>query len=398
MTDVQTFFRQEFGYIPRHVVQAPGRVELLGNHTDYNEGLVLALAIDKYVYIAAAARCDRQIHLVSSGFPEKETFGTGPFRKNPARPWADYVKGVLDQLRQQGIRFSGFDAAIHSTVPMGAGMGSSAALEVATALAVRKLYPYGFTGSGTAEIPGRHPHSGDLPHLTSLEKLQVARLCQAAENRFVGVQSGLLDQITCLFGRAFHAIEIDFRFLAIDYAPLAAEVAIVVCDSGVNHALTGGEYNELRCLCELAARKLGTKSLRSVDLKSLAANKAKLTEREYQCANHVAREIQRVISAKRALRDADFVRFGQYMFQSHESSRDSFKNSTAELDLLVELARLHSACLGARLTGAGFGGSTINLVKRSGLEDFANRIAQQYEQHSGRPLVPATCTIVDGAE
>ncbi|HYV26997.1 MAG TPA: galactokinase family protein, partial [Candidatus Eisenbacteria bacterium] len=342
--DAKTFFEKHFGYTPSQIVQAPGRLELLGNHTDYNEGLVLSVAIDRYFQMAAAARRDDQIHVVSSAFAEKEIFSASTLKTNPAAPWANYVKGVLDQLRQRGIVFGGFDAAIHSSIPMGAGMSSSAALEVATALTVRRLFPYGFENAGTLVIPSR-PSKVDA--LTERERLEIAKLCQAAENKFVGVQSGLLDQISCLFGKALHAVAIDFRSLTVEHAPLSEELAIVACDSAAKHELTGGEYNELRRLCESAAKKLGATSLRPVDPIFLAANKAKLTVREYQCAYHVVSEIQRVAFGERALRNGDYAQFGQYMYQSHESSRDFFQNSTAELDLLVELARKHPACLGA---------------------------------------------------
>jgi len=224
-----------------------------------------------------------------------------------------------------------------------------------------------------------------------------AKLCQAAENKFVGVQSGLLDQISSLFGKAWHAMGIDFRFLTVEHQPLIGE-AIIVCHSGVKHALVGGEYNELRQNCDSAARKLGARSLRSVEIRWLEANKSKLTEREYECARHVVTEIARVVAGECALRDEDHRQFGQYMFQSHESSRAFLKNSTPELDLLVELARAHPGCRGARLTGGGFGGATINLVAYHQAEDFMASIARRYQERSGHLIKPAVCQIVDGAE
>jgi len=393
---VATLFKKHFGHKPPHLVRAPGRLELLGNHTDYNEGLVMAIAVDKYVHMAAASRNDGKIKLVAAAFPDAEEFSVSDLKKIPNTPWSDYVKGVIEQLRRRGARVGGFNAAIDGTIPMGAGMSSSAALEVATALAIRRMYPFALSGGKLAEPP-HADERGDLPPLGAKEKMDVAKLCQAAENEFVGVKCGLLDQASSLFGKAFHAIELDFKFLTVEYAPMFGDVVIVTCNSGVKHQLVGGEYNELRALCESAAKKVGAKFLRSIDPKDLAANKSKLTEREYQCAYHVVGEIQRVVHGARALRDGDFAQFVQFMFQSHESSRDFFKNSTRELDLLVEIARAHPACLGARLTGCGFGGATINLVQRDGLKSFSETMARQYRERTGIAMMPLVCEIVDGA-
>ena len=390
-------FKKNFGYTPTHLVAAPGRLELLGNHTDYNQGLVLALAVDKYIYMASSPRTDGKIELVSSAFDGKETFPLHELKKNPASSWADYVKGVLAQLRKHNVHFRGFNAAIHGTIPMGAGLSSSAAIEVATALTVRRMYPYTLTSTGTT-VPPKPDKDGDLPPPGAQEKIQIAKLCQSAENQFVGVQSGLLDQVSSLYGKASHALELDFQNLSVEYVPMYGEIAIVMCDTGVKHQLVAGEYNELRRECEAAAQALGVKWLRSVDPVLLAANKARLTARQHQCAYHIAGEIQRVIFGARALREGDFAQFGQYLFQSHESSRDFFKNSTAELDLLVELAKAHPGCLGARLTGGGFGGATINLVEHSRTEDFMQTIAARYEERTGRKTTPVRCQIVDGAQ
>jgi galactokinase len=396
-SEVIKHFKKLYGHAPVHMVRAPGRLELLGNHTDYNQGLVLALAVDRFVYLASASRADGRIEVSSTAFPERERFSTSQLEKNPAAPWVDYVKGVLTELRKRGVPFTGFNAVLHGTVPMGAGMSSSAAIEVATALSVRKLRPYSLSVTGLA-TPPQPDDEGQLPPLTTQEKVEIAKVCQAAENNFVGVRSGLLDQISSLFGKAYHAIEIDFQSLAVEPVPMVGEIAIAVCNTGVKHALVGGEYNALRAHCEAAARALGVKTLRSVDQKMLSANRHKLAERDYQCALHIVGEIQRVVHGARALRDGDFEQFGQYMFQSHESSRENFQNSTPELDALVELARAHPACLGARLTGGGFGGATINLVRRDGAEDFMRTVAKQYEQRTGRATEPMVCQIVDGAK
>lgn len=400
MNDIEAakkVFKEKFGYTPTHVAKAPGRLELLGNHTDYNEGLVMSLAVNRYIYIASSLRTDGKIELASSAFPERETFSITEFKKNPAAPWADYVKGVLQQLRKHQVHIGGFNAAIYGTLPMGAGMSSSAALEVATAITVRDLFPYTITDTAST-IPPKPQPNAELPPLAREEKINLAKICQRAENEFVGVKCGILDQISSLFGKAFHAIEIDCQHLSVDHVPMIGEIAIVICNSGVKHALVGGEYNELRQMCENAAKKLGVKSLRMADLKLLAANKSKLEEREYQCAYHVIGEIQRVIFGAKALREDDFAQFGQYMFQSHESSRDYFKNSTKELDTLVELARSHPATLGARLTGGGFGGATINLVKRNAVEVFCAYMSAEYEKKTGIQMTPIICQVVDGAQ
>jgi galactokinase len=375
---VTTLFETHFNHKPTHTVQAPGRLELLGNHTDYNEGLVMALAVDRYIHIASAPRNDDQVRLVASSFLEPQEFSVTKIEHNANAPWADYIKGVIDQLQKRGVRVDGFDAAIEGTIPMGAGMSSSAALEVATALTVRQLYPFQLAPGGN-------------------EKLELAKVCQAAENQFVGVKCGLLDQVSSLFGKADHAIEIDFQSLTVEHAPMSDDVAIVVCNSGVKHQLIGGEYNELRAMCESAAKKLGAKSLRNVNDSDLEAGRSNLSEREYQCAHHIVGEIARVAAGVKALGAGDLARFGEYMFQSHASSRDFFHNSTRELDLLVDAAHEHSACFGARLTGGGFGGATINLVKRNHVDDFAAFMSAKYRERSGIEMTPIVCRIAEGA-
>jgi galactokinase len=358
--------------------------------------VVLALAVDRYIQVAASPRKDGKIELASTAYPDKETFLADRLDKNPNASWANYVKGVLDELRKRRIGYNGFNFAIHGNVPIGAGMSSSAALEVATALVVREMFPYSVSETGVTEPPQRD-NKHKLPPLDRHERLATAKICQAAENNFVGVKSGLLDQISSLFGKAQHAMLIDFLNLTVELVPMIGDIAVVVCNSGVKHSLVGGEYNELRRECEAAAAAIGVKNLRAVDPKMLAANKSKLTERQYQCAYHVVGEIQRVHFGETALRNGDFEQFGQFMFQSHDSSRDFFKNSTRELDLLVALAQKHKAALGARLTGGGFGGATINLVRYIGLEDFMNYMAREYTKQSGIEMEPRVCQIVDGA-
>lgn len=394
--ELKRFFQNSFGSPPRHVVRAPGRLELLGNHTDYNGGLVMALAVDKYVYIAASPRNDGQVELVSTSFPQRETFYIDQIQKNPDTPWANYIKGVLLKLKEQGVHFTGFNAAVHGTIPFGAGLSSSAALEMATTLIVRELFPYRLNENLLDSPPARA--NGKLPPLTPAEKLRLARVGQAAEREFVGVNCGLLDQISSMFGKSGQVIQIDFLRTSVQHDPMPPGVAVVVADSAVKHDLSAGEYNELRAHCENAARKLGVEFLRSIDMPALEKSKSKLSEREYQCAMHVVGEIQRVVYGERALREGDVYQFGQYLFQSHASSKDYFKNSTAELDTLVDIARNLKGCYGARLTGGGFGGATINLVQQDVAEDFKRRLAEEYHRRAGVRTEPWIARIVDGAQ
>ena len=395
MQEAVSLFKKTFGHTPTHQVQAPGRLEVLGNHTDYNNGLVMSVAVDKYIFITSAPRTGGQIELVSSAFPEPERFSISDIKQNPAATWANYVKGVLAQLKKRGVHFGGFNAAIHSTIPMGAGMSSSAALEVATAMTIRRLYPYSLTDTGISAPPQADARN-QLPPVGPAERMNFAKVCRAAENEFVGVPCGILDQVSSLFGKSWNVMEIDCESLTVGHAPLSG-IAMVVCNSEVKHELVGGEYRELRENCEAAARKLGVKFLRTVEPKQVLAARAKLSQREFECAYHVTTEIARVVAGEKTLRANDIAQFGQYMFQSHESSRDFLKNSTKELDLLVELARQHPACLGARLTGGGFGGATINMIKHHEAESFIAHMTAGYEKKLGVKTRPLVCQVVDGA-
>lgn len=393
---VRELYQKTYGDPPARTVLAPGRVELLGNHTDYNQGLVLAAAVDRATALAVAPRKDGRIALVSSAVNGRVEFPLDRIAPDPEARWADYVKGVLRELQARGVHFTGFNAAIATDIPLGAGLASSAALTVATALAVRALHPYRLTVTGLGEPPARDP-DGLLPPLTVAEKLETARLCLAAETRFVGLQCGLLDQVTCLFGKAQQAIELDCLTFAVEPVPMPGEFALILCPSGVQHALVDGDYNALRAECEGAARALGVKSLRALDARSLAARQDRLTPRQFECARHVVGEIQRVVAGTRALREGDLDQFGQYLLQSHESSRDLFRNSCPELDLLVELARAHPGCLGARLTGGGFGGATLNLVRAAEADAFVAHMTRAWEEQRGTRLQPLRCRMADGA-
>lgn len=394
--NVADLFEARFGGAPASLVRAPGRVELLGNHTDYNQGLIMALAVDKYITMAATPRGDHRVVLVSSAFPEPAEFAIDDLRKDPAASWANYVKGVLLQLQERGVPLGGLNVALHSTIPLGAGLSSSAALLVATALTARRLFPYTLDAEGRG-APLHHDGHSPLPPLTAIEQMTLAKLCQAAENRFVGVNCGLLDHISSLFGRAHRVILIDCLHLNVDWSPLAGDVDVVVCHSGVTHALVGGEYNDRRAHCESAARTLGVPSLRFATLDALEAARDRLTPRDYQCARHVVGENDRVTRGAALLRDHQLEAFGQLLFESHTSSRDLFLNSCVELDALVEMARAHPGCLGSRLTGGGFGGATLSVVRRDQTASFREHMAAGYRARYNHRFESWVCEVVDGA-
>jgi galactokinase len=324
---------------------APGRAELLGNHTDYNEGYVLAIAVDRGTTITGQRRDDRMIRIHSREFDKTETVALDKLLAESVTPWSRYLLGVVDQFRRNELPIEGFDAEISGDLPIGAGLSSSASLENATVLFLTKLFG------------------------AKLEPMQMARLSQKAEHDFVGMRCGLLDQIASLIGKENHATFIDCRTMEVGLVPLDDSVSAIIAIS-VKHELVGGEYNERRSDCEAAAHALGVKFLRDVSLETLKANKCKLADRIYRRALHVVGENERVLEGSAALRKGEVARFGELMFASHESSIVNFENSAPELDLLVAAAKKTPGILGARLSGGGFGGATINLV-RKGSEEAA---------------------------
>lgn len=323
---------------------APGRAELLGNHTDYNEGFVLAIAVDRGTTINGQARSDRTIHLHTREFDKTEVVELDQLASEKVAPWSRYILGVVDQFRRNELPVEGFEAEISSNLPLGAGLSSSASLENATLLFLIQAFG------------------------ARLEPMQMATLAQMAEHDFVGVRCGLLDQIASLMSKAGQATFIDFRTFEVRHVPLPDKTSLVIANSGASHSLVAGEYNQRRSDCEAAARTLGVKALRDVTMKMLQSQKSLLADRIYRRALHIVGENERVLEGSEALRQNNIDRFGELMFASHESSRVNFENSCPELDLLVETARRTPGIYGARLSGGGFGGATINLVE-AGRED-----------------------------
>jgi galactokinase len=326
--------------MPSVFAYAPGRAELLGNHTDYNEGYVLAIAVDRGTTITGQARADRQIEIHSRELGKSEAISLDQLLAERVAPWSRYLLGVVDQFRRNDLPVGGFDAEISGNLPLGAGLSSSASLENATVLFLSRLFG------------------------AKLDPLQMARLSQKAEHDFVGVRCGLLDQIASLMSQREHATFIDCRTTEVSTVPLDGVASIIIANSNVKHALVGGEYNERRSDCEAAAHALGVKALRDASTEMLRVRRDQLADRIYHRALHITGENERVLAGVAALRQGKLADFGRLMFESHESSRLNFENSCPELDLLVATAHNTPGVLGARLSGGGFGGATINLVEK----------------------------------
>lgn len=352
---------------------APGRVELLGNHTDYNEGVVLSAAIDRGVTLTGERTGSSRVALCSAALGKNFEADANALTPSKDHEWANYLLGVLDVFQKNGLPVSGFSAAIESNLPLGAGLSSSAALEVSTAVLLQKLFGL------------------------NLDRLQIAKMCRRAENEFVGVNCGLLDQASSAFGKAGHAIFLDCRHETVETIPFPDGVELLITQCGVPHRLAGGEYNERRLQCFDAASRLGAKALRDVSSAHLEAGKASLPELSGLRAAHVVGENERVLSGIDFLKSGNVKAFGALMFDSHESSRVNFHNSTPELDTLVDIVRGLPGVLGSRLTGGGFGGATVTLLERDSAQSVAETLVAKYRELTGHTAKTHLCEIADGA-
>jgi len=377
----QAAFRERFGRAPEGVAEAPGRVNLIGEHLDYNDGLVLPVAIDRSLLVAYAQRADATVRVASLDYDEESCFALeGPISRDEAQPWSNYVRGAIDVALREGFSGCGLDLAVTGDVPVGAGLSSSAALEVATLGAMRAAWGL--------ELDGR----------------RLALLAQRAENDFVGVQCGVMDQLASALSTAGHAVLIDCRSLAVEQLPLRFEeqgAAIVVVDSGVRRRLEDSAYNARRAECTEAVARLRAAlpgrtidALRDVTEDDLA--RAALPETLLRRARHAVSELRRVHEGVRALRRGDLATFGSLMDASHASLRDDFEVSCPELDRLVELAQALPGVFGSRLTGAGFGGCTVSLVREGALPAFRDEVVARHAREGGREAQLLVCRASDG--
>lgn len=341
--------------------QAPGRVNLIGEHTDYNDGFVMPMAIEKNITMLAQLRPDRKVKAYSLDYDKIAEFDLDNLKYDEENIWLNYIMGVVDEIQKTGEKLQGFNLMFSGNVPQGSGLSSSAALEVVTALAVTDL------------------------HKIKMDGVEMALLAQRAENNFVGVQCGIMDQYISRLGKKDHALLIDCRSNEYELVPFKNDnYQIVICNSKVERGLVDSEYNQRRQECNQAVEFFAEKkdenitALRDVDLETVEEYKDELDENVYKRAHHVVSENERVLASKKALEADDMQKFGGLMYASHKSLSQDYEVSCKELDILVDLAAKEDI-EGARMTGAGFGGCTVNLVKKEKVDEFVENIKEKYK-------------------
>ncbi|RMD75593.1 MAG: galactokinase [Chloroflexi bacterium] len=377
LSTIYAAFERYFGKPPTRITRAPGRVNLIGEHTDYNDGFVFPMALDRATYVASRPRDDRIVRVFSVKFRDEDQFDLDHIVRDTQRQWVNYIRGVAKGLLARDLPLRGADLLIDSDVPAGSGLSSSAALEVAVGYTFQLLNQINLLGE------------------------ELALLAQGAEHAFVGVNCGIMDQLIAALGEAGHALLIDCRDLSYRPVPIPTHVRIVVCDSGVRHRLAGSEYNQRRAGCEEAVRILRPalgkiQALRDVRSTDLAEYGHLLPPELLPLVRHVVSENERTLAAADALATGDVVKMGQLMVESHQSLRDDYRVSIAELDTLVDLALAVPGCYGSRMTGGGFGGSTVSLVEAEKVDEFVAAMIAGYAIRTGRTLQPLICTAGAG--
>jgi galactokinase len=365
-------------HIRPSIFRAPGRVNLIGEHTDYNDGFVMPAAIGFYTWVAASARPDRTLHVHSGEFDETIDLSLDSLAGPPRKHWSDFVRGVAAVLHSRGIQISGANLIIQGQVPMGAGLSSSASLEVATGLAL--------LATSQAEVP----------------QLELVKICQRAEHEYVGTRCGIMDQFIAVYASSGHALMIDCRSLDYQSLSIPDDARLVICNSMVKHVLASGEYNRRRAECEAGVKVFRMNSpavhaLRDVTMADLVNHETELPEVVYRRCRHVISENQRVLDAAKALDAADLNLFGRLMYESHRSLQNDYEVSCTELDLLVEIASSCEGVYGSRMTGGGFGGCTITLVRAHSVEAFQEKVTQAYKEKTGITPDVYVCSAAQGA-
>ena len=371
-------FNERYGETPR-LFRAPGRVNLIGEHTDYNDGFVMPFAIDRHTIVAAAPRNDRKINVIARDLDESATIDLSAEPVKRRGNWQDYVEGTVRCVAEDFGDLRGADIIIASSVPIGGGLSSSAAIEVSTGLALLSL------------------------NGIDVDRKRLAFAAQKAEHEFVGTRSGIMDQFTSIFAKEGNAMLLDCRSLEIDYIPVPTnEVDIVVIDTKVKHSLASSEYNKRREECEKGVELLrqvlpDIRSLRDVTIADLDEHASRLPDVLQARCRHVVTENARTTAAASALQARDFRTVGELMFQSHWSLRNDYEVSCPELDLLVDAAERDEAVYGSRMTGGGFGGCTVTLVRRDATEEFTRGITGTYSARFGKDPEVYTFNVASGA-
>nr|WP_239952650.1 galactokinase [Pantoea sp. Z09] len=375
-TTTQQIFTESFGYAPTHTIQAPGRVNLIGEHTDYNDGFVLPCAIDYQTVIACAKRDDRQVRVVAVDYDnQQDSFSLdAPILSVKEPMWANYVRGVVKHLQQRDASFGGVDMVIAGDVPQGAGLSSSASLEVAVGTVFQQLY-----------------------HL-KLDGAAIAVNGQEAENQFVGCNCGIMDQLISALGKKDHAMLLDCRTLGTRPVPMPKEIAVVIINSNFRRNLVGSEYNTRREQCETGARFFAQPALRDVDINQFKAVEHELDPQVAKRVRHVLTENARTVEAADALSRGDLKRMGELMAESHASMRDDFEITVPPIDALVEIVKAEIGDRGGvRMTGGGFGGCVVALMPFDLVDRVKAAVAEQYEAKTGIKETFYVCTASEGA-
>jgi galactokinase len=375
-------FRRFYG-ADAGIYRAPGRVNLIGEHTDYNDGFVMPAALGFSTWVAASERSERTLHARSEQFNETVELPLDFLSGPPKKHWSDFIRGVAAVLQANGYKLSGANLLIEGQVPIGAGLSSSASIEVATALALLAV------------------SRSDCPP-PDLMKIDLVKMCQRAEHEYVGTRCGIMDQFVAVFGRAGHALMLDCRSLDYEALAIPADARLVICNSMVKHELAAGEYNRRRADCETGVRILrehltNVSALRDVTLADLERNSRELPELVYRRCRHVISENQRVLAAAESLKSGNLKQFGKLMYESHRSLREDYEVSCRELDLLVEIATTCDGVYGSRMTGGGFGGCTISLVRADAAEHFQAKIKEEYARQTKIVADIYVCSAAEGA-
>ena len=375
---VKKIFIEKYGHAPT-IFRSPGRVNILGEHTDYNDGFVLPAAIDKNIYIAVSKRDDDAVNLFAVDFNESFSTNINDIKRSTTQ-WANYMLGVVDQLQKQGLTLTGFNAVLDGDVPIGAGLSSSAAVECATIYALNDIFGLG------------------------LGRLKMTGLAQKAEHVFAGVNCGIMDQFASMFGKKDHAIKLDCRSLEYEYVPLKLDgYKIVLLNTNVKHNLASSEYNTRRQQCEqavslIAVHHPGVKSLRDADLDMLRKYVEPVDPLTYQRCKYVLMENERLLGACEDLKRGDIHALGKKMYETHHGLSYFYQVSCRELDFLVEYVKKIPAVAGARMMGGGFGGCTINLVREDAIDALVKDISMAYSEVMKLPLTAYVASIENGTE